>query len=178
MPHHIPELALAASIVASVTGALVMCALVFRYGFTVPVAADSEGGPTPADVLVTRVGHAVAGACFAATAVLAIVGLTARTPQRAGAATAGAVPVAPVSMATQVEAPRPAPPSASPDEVKALEARLAATEAKLAKVEAAMRARASARPPHVTVAPAPPPRAEQTVLRHFDDVRSRLSVRD
>src|SRR5690242_7342511 len=113
MPHHIPELALAASIVASVTGALVMCALVFRYGFTVPVAADSEGGPTPADVLVTRVGHAVAGACFAATAVLAIVGLTARTPQRAGAATAGAVPVAPVSMATQVEALRPAPPSAS-----------------------------------------------------------------
>ena len=65
----IAQFALAASIVASVMGALVMALLVFRYGFTIPAPSDVGAGPTPTDVLVTRVGHAIAGMCFAATAV-------------------------------------------------------------------------------------------------------------
>jgi hypothetical protein len=181
----IPQLALAASIVASVTGALVMCALVFRYGFTIPAAVDSEDGPTPGDVLVTRVGHAVAGACFAATAVLAIVGLAGRAADRPVPATVAIVPPAvPVSMATEVAPAPPALPSVSADEVKALEARLAAAEAKLARVERALRAKATAPPLPVVAAPPPPtvtapqPPTEQTVLRHFGDVRSRLTTRD
>ena len=63
-------------IFASALGALVMCLLVLRDGFS-PISAD----PTRADhdVLITRLGHAVAGACFATTAVLATV-LVARNP--------------------------------------------------------------------------------------------------
>src|SRR5437867_13262955 len=63
-------------IFASALGALIMCLLVLRDGFS-PISSD----PTRADhdVLITRLGHAVAGACFATTAILATV-LVARTP--------------------------------------------------------------------------------------------------
>ena len=149
----ITQYALVASIFASVIGALVMCVLVFRYGFTVPAPSDSEDGPTPADVLVTRVGHAVAGACFAATAVLAIVGLALRAPARAPAAAIPVPPPAPV--AATVEPAREAP-SQLPDEVEALQRRLARAEAELTRINGEMKARsahAEARTP--THAPAP-----------------------
>jgi len=63
-------------IFASALGALVMCLLVLRDGFS-PISADPARADH--DVLITRLGHAVAGACFATTAVLATV-LVARNP--------------------------------------------------------------------------------------------------
>jgi len=60
--------ALTASIVLSALGAVVICLLTAFYGFT------SEGEESPARTsrraLLTRVGHAVAAGCFAATAIL------------------------------------------------------------------------------------------------------------
>jgi hypothetical protein len=71
-----PELAysaLTAVIFTSALGALVMCLLVFKYGFT----PDPDELPTAAvrRVFITRLGHAVAGTCFAAAAILAAVTL-------------------------------------------------------------------------------------------------------
>jgi hypothetical protein len=76
-------------IFASALGALIMWLLVLRDGFS-PISAD----PTRADrdVLITRLGHAVAGACFATTAVLATV-LVARSP--------APVPVQPIHPLTE-----------------------------------------------------------------------------
>jgi len=60
--------ALTASIVLSALGAVVICLLTAFYGFT------PEGEESPARssrrALLTRVGHAVAAGCFAATAIL------------------------------------------------------------------------------------------------------------
>jgi len=64
-------------ILASALGALVMCLLVLRYGFT-PVS-DTEPERADHQLLVTRLGHATAGVCFVATAILATVVL-AKTP--------------------------------------------------------------------------------------------------
>jgi hypothetical protein len=127
--------ALMASIAASVTGALVVCVLVFRYGFTIPAPSDADAGPSPTDVLVTRVGHAVAAACFAATGVLAVVALSLRAPDRVPAvpATAGASPSALPSAA--VSAPVE---SAEPD-LTALRQRLADAEAQLARLDTEVR---------------------------------------
>lgn len=66
--------ALVVSIVASALGALVMCLLVARYGLTPTSGEDAERG-----LLVTRFGHALAGVCFAATGILALVALVAPT---------------------------------------------------------------------------------------------------
>jgi hypothetical protein len=71
-------------ILASALGALVMCLLVLRYGFmpileTNPARADR-------DLLVTRLGHAAAGVCFATSAILAVVYI-ARAPVQPAAAT-------------------------------------------------------------------------------------------
>jgi hypothetical protein len=65
-------------IFASALGALIMCLLVLRDGFS-PISADPSRADH--DVLITRLGHAIAGACFATTAILATV-LVARTPVR------------------------------------------------------------------------------------------------
>jgi hypothetical protein len=63
--------ALIACVVASGVGALIMCLLVLAYGF------NPAEEPPPLDGgrrwLITRVGHAAAGACFAITAILALV---------------------------------------------------------------------------------------------------------
>ena len=74
--------ALVVSIVASAVGALVMCLLVARYGLT----PASEGNGTRA-LLVTRFGHALAGVCFAATGILAVVALIAPTRESQSAPT-------------------------------------------------------------------------------------------
>ena len=64
-------------IFASALGALVMCLLVLRHGFSPVSPADPARADH--DLLVTRLGHAAAGVCFATIAILATV-LVARTP--------------------------------------------------------------------------------------------------
>ena len=139
----ITQYALVASIFASVLGALVMCVLVFRYGFTVPAPTDADGGSTPTDVLVTRVGHAVAGACFAATAVLAIVGLALRSPQGSTTARQPVAPLPTAVVTTTVEPPRDDASSRLPDEVDALQRRLAKAEAQLARMNGEVAAKSA-----------------------------------
>lgn len=75
--------ALAVSIIVSAAGALTVCVLLFRYGFT-----TWAGGARRA--VIIRLGHAFAAVCFTITAVLAAVALSAppRSPA-AGAAPAG-----------------------------------------------------------------------------------------
>ena len=76
--------ALAASIVLSALGAVIICALTAFYGFT------PEGEEPVAEAhrrrLLTRVGHAMAAACFASTAILLAVVLA--QPTRPGSAPA------------------------------------------------------------------------------------------
>jgi len=76
--------ALAASIVLSALGAVVICLLTAMFGFTPP----SEEPPAQATrrLFLTRVGHAVAAACFAGTAILlaVVLGQPARTTSAAG----------------------------------------------------------------------------------------------
>lgn len=139
----IAQFALAASIVASVAGALVMCVLVFRYGFTIPAPSDAEAGPTPTEVLTTRLGHAVAGGCFAATAVLAVIALSLRAPERsapvatAPAASRPAAVVAPDQSAMETRAAQ------LDGEVDALEVRLAEAESQLARLDREIRSKSA-----------------------------------
>jgi outer membrane biosynthesis protein TonB len=77
--------ALAASIVLSALGAVVICLLTAMYGFTPP-------GEEPPDratrrLFLTRVGHAVSAACFAGTAILLAVVLA--QPARSTSPAAG-----------------------------------------------------------------------------------------
>ena len=65
-------------IFASALGAVIMCLLVLRDGFS-PISGDPARADQ--DVLVARLGHAAAGACFATTAILATI-LVARAPAR------------------------------------------------------------------------------------------------
>jgi hypothetical protein len=58
-------------ILVSALGALTMCLLVFRYGL--PHAEEDLAASSRHTVLITRVGHALAGACFAIAILLAIV---------------------------------------------------------------------------------------------------------
>ena len=71
-------------ILASALGALVMCLLVLRYGF-IPIP-ETNPARADRDLLVTRLGHAFAGVCFAASAILAVVYI-ARAPVQPVAAT-------------------------------------------------------------------------------------------
>ena len=70
---------LVACILASALGALVMCLLVLRYGFT-PVS-DTDRERADHQLLATRLGHATAGVCFLTTAILATVVLV-TTPRQ------------------------------------------------------------------------------------------------
>jgi hypothetical protein len=67
--------ALPAVIVTSALGALLMCLLVFRYGF--PGADEAQPSPAEASrrLLLSRLGHAAAGVCFAISAMLGLVAL-------------------------------------------------------------------------------------------------------
>ena len=65
--------ALTAVIFTSAAGALVMCLLVFKYGFA--PSPDELPSDSVRRVFITRLGHALAGTCFAATAILAAVTL-------------------------------------------------------------------------------------------------------
>jgi hypothetical protein len=68
---------------ASALGGLIICLLVLRDAFSPTSAVSSR---TEHDVQITKVGYAIAGACFAMTALLATI-LVARTPLRPVAAT-------------------------------------------------------------------------------------------
>src|SRR5262249_30473148 len=70
---------LAVCVFASALGGLIMCLLVLRDVFW---PATDHAPRTDLDLQVARVGHVMAAACFAMTAVLAII-LVARTPLRA-----------------------------------------------------------------------------------------------
>lgn len=64
---------LVGSVIASSLGAIVMCLLVLRYSFAPP--SDEPARARHRRIFVTRLGHAFAGACFAATAALTMVAL-------------------------------------------------------------------------------------------------------
>jgi hypothetical protein len=72
--HLIAQYALTACVVASALGGVVLCLLLFLYGSAPP--DEEPRGAVRRRVLVTRLGHTVAAACFAATAVLALVVLS------------------------------------------------------------------------------------------------------
>ncbi|HET7344064.1 MAG TPA: hypothetical protein VFL90_21555, partial [Methylomirabilota bacterium] len=76
--------ALAASIVLSALGAVVICLLIVVYGFT---PSDEQPDTATRRMFLTRIGHATAAVCFAATAILLAVALAqpARTPAPATA---------------------------------------------------------------------------------------------
>jgi hypothetical protein len=84
--------ALTANIVASLVGALVLCFLIFRYGFA-PSEDETTTEATRRQV-VTRVGHALAGVCFAIAAILAVLTLSVSLPAPDAPAPADAMPAA------------------------------------------------------------------------------------
>lgn len=62
------QYALPATILASALGAIVLCLVLFLYGF--PRDAPDESPPRERRLFVIRLGHAIAAACFAAAAIL------------------------------------------------------------------------------------------------------------
>jgi len=76
--HTFAPVALTVGAFASIFGALVMCVLDWRDG----LLSSLDHGPAARRLLVTRVGHAVAGTCFAATGVLVIVALLLPAPNQ------------------------------------------------------------------------------------------------
>jgi hypothetical protein len=106
--------ALVISIVASALGALVMCALVARYGLT--PAPDERADAAARRVLLTRFGHAFAGVCFVATGLLALVAV--------------------VVQGRHVAAAAPAPPAVVAERDPATDARLEALAAELRAIAA------------------------------------------
>jgi len=102
--------ALVISVFASVLGALVMCGIAIRYGLG--AADETDGGATR--LFVTRFGHAVAGVCFAATGIMAVVVLAAPRP----------APPAPAVVAREPDRAAEARLQTVTDDVKALAERL------------------------------------------------------
>src|SRR5207248_8779357 len=100
--------ALAASIVLSALGAVIVCLLIVAYGFT-PSGEETPLGATRR-LFVTRIGHAAAAACFAGTAILLAVVLA-----QAGHA--------------------PAPPATADARVPALGVRVEGQEQRIERVE-------------------------------------------
>lgn len=127
--------ALPGIIVLSALGALLMSLLVVRYGFP---TGDEDPGESNRRLLVTRVGHALAGVCFAAAAILAVVALPARVPAPAAPGTADAGAVARLA-----------------EDVRRIEDRL---NRELATIEERMSEARSARPERAVAEP--PPGAE------------------
>lgn len=118
--------ALVVSIVASALGALVMCLLVARYGLS---SGSSEEGERA--LLATRFGHALAGVCFAATGILAVVALVA-PPRESRPAPTTVVKIEPDRAAE-------ARLQALAGELKAMAARLDQAEARMTVVDSAAR---------------------------------------
>ncbi|HEU4368908.1 MAG TPA: hypothetical protein VFV05_11865 [Methylomirabilota bacterium] len=139
--------ALAVSVILSALAAVVLCVLVVLYGFT--PAGEEPPGAAARRQLVTRLGHAVAAVCFAATAIVIAV-ILAQPPRPA------APPVAPV------EARVPAPGT----RLDAQESRLAQAEARLDDLERLRDGEAAGTAPRAEPAPAravTTPRTPRTV---------------
>ncbi len=145
--------ALPGIIVTSALGAVIMCLLVFRYGFA--ASEDDDPDETAHRLFVTRFWHALAGVCFAVAAMLAAVAWSARSstpgPLASPAETTGEGSAERVGRADE--------------EVRRLEERLnnelAALEERLGAVEAAATERRLAAERRegegATAAPPPPP---------------------
>lgn len=163
LAQHVPALIL----VASASGALVLCLLIYLYGFS-PSADD---GPRQAirRLLVTRIGLAIAAVCFAVTAVLA----TVLGPWQRSPSPAAFVPAPPPPPPPRVQAPAP-PPGADVAKlrgaVESLEARLrqlevsfrdvgATTRTTTARLERLERTKTQVAQPTVKPAPQPTPSA-------------------
>lgn len=144
--------ALPAIVLVSALGAIVMCALVVRYGFA--DALDDEQPEARVNrVLRTRLGHAFAGVCFAVAAVLATLVMVARPAPPAPAVAAGGGAPAPAAAGDDLRDAT----TRLTGEIAALERRLAATPAPPRAGEPA------ASPPSLdaTAAPALPRAAER-----------------
>ena len=143
MPAFAPA-ALGAAVVLSALGAVVLCVLVVLYGFT-PSDEDSPEGATRR-LLLTRVGHAMAAACFAATAILICIVLV--RPLAAPAPAPAALP----------EAVLDARVPELGEQLAGQETRLTATEARIQALEHALRQQDAerSRPAGDPPAPAPP----------------------
>src|SRR5687768_10628990 len=153
--------ALTAVIFTSAAGALVMCLLVFKYGF----APSPNELPSAAvrRVFITRLGHALAGTCFAITAILAAVTLA----DVAGIARPTAAPDDRVARDARL--------ASLTSRVSATESRLQRADERMRRVEAGLRsaterirnaaprddqaARASVTPPPAPVIAEPRPAA-------------------
>jgi hypothetical protein len=138
MPAFAPA-ALATAVVVSALGAVVLCILVVLYGFT----PSDEDFPASGRgrLLLTRVGHAIAAACFTATAILiAIVLVQQRTP------TPGSV-AAPLTTVPGT--------AAIGEQIARQESRLVRTEARIRELEEALRRRDAERPAPAVERPAP-----------------------
>jgi hypothetical protein len=99
--------ALTASVVASAVGGVVLCLLVLKYGLS-PPEEDEPINISHRRFFMTRLGHAVAAACLATSAVLTVLALAVganRAPEAAGP-----------------------PPALNQEELRGLEGRLAAVE--------------------------------------------------
>ena len=132
MPAFAPA-ALATAVVVSALGAVVLCILVVLYGFT----PSDEDFPASGRgrLLLTRVGHAIAAACFTATAILiAIVLVHQRTP------TPGSV-AAPLTTVPGT--------AAIGEQIARQESRLVRTEARIRELEEALRRRDADESPYL-----------------------------
>jgi hypothetical protein len=110
----ISHYALTASVIASAIGGVVLCLLLFLYGAVPP--DEEPRGVARRRTLVTRLGHTLAAACFAVTAVLAL-----------------------VVVAREAGAGRPAGESQRlAEDVHALEVRVAAVESVVQRVAASL----------------------------------------
>src|SRR5262245_41500217 len=126
--------ALSGTILASALGAVVLCVILLFYGFK--TEPDDERAPGRR-VLLIRLGHAVAAACFAAALMLSTAALL-----------------------DQRRAAVPAPRAPRSDELRRLEAQVEALEERLAAAES----RASAAAPRVVTAAPVAPTTRQVVV--------------
>jgi hypothetical protein len=123
--------ALTAVIFTSAAGALVMCLLVFKYGFA--PSADELPSASVRRLFITRLGHALAGTCFAATAILAAVTLADLARVAAPPAAASAAPAAGDPRATEAK-------------LEALSSRMSAAELLLQRADDRVRKIEAGRP--------------------------------
>jgi hypothetical protein len=126
MPEFAPA-ALATAVALSALGAVTLCVLVVLYGFT--PAGEEPPGEAAHRLLVTRVGHALAAACFTATAILIAVVLVRPAP-----------PSTPTPAPVSETVPDARVPALG-EQVAGQEKRLSETEVRLKALEDAMRRR-------------------------------------
>jgi hypothetical protein len=141
MPAFAPA-ALGIAVVLSALGAVVLCLLVVLYGFT-PADEDAPRR-APHRLLLTRVGHTVAAACFTATAILISIVL-------AGPAPAPVLPAVGPPAVPDARVPELG------ERIAGQETRLTASEARIRELEDALRRREAEQPRRASEPPAREP---------------------